>query len=50
MVKLANLRRNVVDMSALVQSLLEYLERHGGLYAYITIKKLIPRYESVLFN
>jgi hypothetical protein len=48
-VKLINLKRNVVDMSALVQETLEYFEKHGGLMAYVTIKKLIPRYESCKF-
>ena len=49
MVKLINLKRNVVDISALVQETLEYFEKHGGLMAYVTIKKMIPRYESCKF-
>ena len=42
--------RNKIDIAALVQSVLEYFERHGGLYAFVTIKKLLPRYESVMFS
>ena len=52
-VKLADMKpygRNKIDIAALVQSVLEYFERHGGLYAFLTIKKLLPRYESVMFS
>lgn len=42
--------RNVIDIAALVQRILEYFETHGGLYGYVTIKKMIPRYESVSFS
>jgi hypothetical protein len=37
------------DIGVLIQDMLEYFERHGGLYAFVTIKKMIPRYESALF-
>lgn len=52
-VKLENMKpcgRNVIDIAALVQRILEYFETHGGLYGYVTIKKMIPRYESVSFS
>mmetsp|Transcript_998 Transcript_998/g.1793 ORF Transcript_998/g.1793 Transcript_998/m.1793 type:complete len:154 (-) Transcript_998:3-464(-) len=49
-VKLIDLRRNPVDVGQLVQDTLEYFERHGGLFAYSTIKKMIPKYESCLFS
>lgn len=32
-----------------VQEVLECFERHGGLYAYVTIKKMIPKYDSAVF-
>lgn len=48
-IKLVNVVRNPVDIGALIQETLEYFEKHGGLMAYVTIKKLIPRYESCKF-
>jgi len=38
------------DIGELVQEVLEYFERHGGLYALITIKKMIPKYDSAVFS
>jgi hypothetical protein len=50
-VKLALLNRTKPgQMSELIMEILEYFERHGGMYAFVTIKKLMPRYESVLFS
>lgn len=49
-VKLVDLKRQNVNIGQLVQTMLEYFERHGGLYAYVTIKKLMPKYESCLFS
>ena len=48
-VKLVDLRVKTPDIGVLIQDMLEYFERHGGLYAFVTIKKMIPRYESALF-
>ena len=47
-VKLADLPKKI-NMQEIINNLLEYFEKHGGLYAFVTIKKLIPRYESALF-
>jgi hypothetical protein len=49
--KLVELKKTIrtVDIEELIQKLLEYWSKHGGLYAYITIKKLIPKYESGIF-
>ena len=44
-----DLRVKTPDIGVLIQDMLEYFERHGGLYAFVTIKKMIPRYESALF-
>jgi len=49
-VKLVDLKRNVVDIEALVQETLEHFEKHGGIMAYVTIKKMNPRYESCMFS
>jgi len=49
-VKLQDLKRNVVDIEDLIQETLEYFEKHGGLMAFVTIKKMIPRYESCMFS
>jgi hypothetical protein len=48
-VKLEEMRPKQPDIGPLIQEILEYFERHGGLYAFVTIKKMIPRYESALF-
>jgi hypothetical protein len=50
LLKLSDLKRNKVDIEALVQETLEYFEKHGGLMAYVTIKKMNPRYESCMFS
>jgi len=51
-VKLVDLKRSLdkPDLGALIQNILEYFERHGGLHALVTIKKMIPHYESVMFS
>jgi hypothetical protein len=50
-VKLVMLNRTKPgQMAELIMEVLAYFERHGGMYAFVTIKKLMPRYESVLFS
>ena len=49
--KLVDLKRTKPgQMSELIMEVLEYFEKHGGMYAFVTIKKLMPRYESTLFS
>lgn len=51
-IKLAVYKRatNTVNVYGAVQELLEYFEKHGGLYAYVTIKKMMPKYDSAVFQ
>ena len=42
--------RDVPDIEQLCQEVLEYWERNGGILAYVTIKKMIPKYESCVFS
>ena len=41
--------RDVPDIAQMVQDVLAFWERNGGILAYVTIKKMIPKYESCVF-